>query len=54
MEGAAPGAIEKAGLQGPLWAQSSGQLQRRMVDGRRAEGEEQGEAGEWLVSRAWL
>ena len=51
MEGGAPGGIEKADLQGLLWAQSTGQIRRRMVDRSRAEekrGEEQGKAGEWI------
>lgn len=48
MEGGAPGGIEKADLQGLLWAQSAGQIQRRMVDRRIAEverGEGQDEVG---------
>lgn len=38
LEGGAPGGIEKADLQGLLWAQSTGQIRRRMVDRRIAEG----------------
>lgn len=37
LEGGAPGGIEKADLQGLLWAQSTGQIRRRMVDRRIAE-----------------
>lgn len=50
MEGAAPGAIEKADLQGLLWAQSTDQIQKRMGDHRRAEGE----AGEWFSESGGL
>lgn len=37
LEGGAPGGIEKADLQGLSWAQSTGQIRRRMVDRRIAE-----------------
>lgn len=62
LEGGAPGGIEKADLQGLLWAQSTGQIQRRMVDRRiaevkRGEGQEEvGFSGSWGVvwDEFWL
>lgn len=48
MEGGAPGGIEKADLQGLLWAQSTSQIRRRMVDRRMAREAKRAKAEEWF------